>query len=70
MSTQELKPGDRVRVATDTHHPHIRRGDKGTVRSGPNPVASGGQSYVVALDKDPADSIGHVFIAEHLEPDV
>jgi hypothetical protein len=69
MSTHELKHGDRVRVVTDVYAPYIRPGEKGTIRSGPDFVA-GGQSYVVALDRDPASSLGHVFVAKHLEPGV
>ena len=69
MSPRQLKPGDPVRVVTDVFLPFIRPGDKGTVQSGPDFVAGGGRSYVVALNKDPAGSIGHVFLAGHLEPD-
>jgi hypothetical protein len=68
MSTHTFKPGDRVRVVTDVYLPYIRPDDKGTVRSGPDLVAGGAWSYIVALDRDPAAGIGHVFIAEHIEP--
>jgi hypothetical protein len=69
MSMQELKAGDRVRVVTDNLEPHIHRGDKGTVKSGPSFVAGGGRCYTVALDQDPTQT-GVVCTEDEIESDV
>lgn len=66
--TENLKPGDRVRVATNVATSGCQPGDKGTVLTGPI-LHRGEVHYIVAIDKRGADSTSAMLKAEEIEPD-
>jgi hypothetical protein len=68
--SQDLKPGDRVRVTGRSRTKGYRAGDKGTVLEGPADQAGAGEkSYVVAMDRDGPSSTSVVLGADEIEPD-
>jgi hypothetical protein len=68
--SEELMPGDRVRITPRCRRRDYKAGDKGTVLEGPADRAGAGeQSYVVAMDKDGPSSTSVVFGADDIESD-
>jgi hypothetical protein len=65
--TQQLKPGDRVRVRANVQTSKLRPGDKGTVQFGPIQRAHGEPYYLVRLDGNDFNTICSV---DEIEPDV
>jgi hypothetical protein len=66
--SQELKPGDRVRVKAGVQIPKYPAGDKGTVSRGPQTSADGSTYYLLRMDKDdPQEEV--LFKAEEIEID-
>jgi len=67
--SQELKPGDRVRLKTRNCVPVYYPGDKGTVTNGPKcHLGAEAPYYLVTMDKDGGVS-ETVFNAGEIEPD-
>jgi hypothetical protein len=70
MSTHELKPGDRVRVTTQSHVPGCQPGDKGTLLRVLQSSVTGEPIYVVAMDNNNGSGLEFYFLASDIEPDV
>ncbi len=58
-----------MRLTTRDHEPDYFPGDAGTVLSGPHFVPSGGEYFVVVMDKSGPDASGSIFIAAEIEVD-
>jgi hypothetical protein len=67
--SQELKPGDRVRVTNQNQAKGHQLGDRGTVTQGPTTPTNGVPFYRVLMDKD-STSATVVFNADEIEADV
>jgi hypothetical protein len=65
--SQELKPGDHVRVTSQRQVHGYQPGSTGIVRSGPTTDKSGKTYYGVSMDKD-ASNDGTLFLADEIEP--
>ncbi len=65
--SRNLTPGQRVRVTGANAMPSYRRGDTGTVKDGPWPLAAGGHYYVVQMDNDFGGG-PVVFMSDEIEP--
>jgi hypothetical protein len=65
----KLKPGDRVRIATNFPLPGYQPGDKGTVLTGPILRPNGQPYYIVAMDAASRYTPNAILGAEEIEPD-
>jgi hypothetical protein len=70
MGTQELKPGDWVRVSRGSHVPGYLPGERGEVRAGPEVVVGTGQRYYFVTVRRPPGPTTAVFAEHEIEPDV
>jgi hypothetical protein len=68
--SDELKPGQRVRVTPRNRMTGYLPGDKGTVLRVSSAGTTGERSYVVEMDKDDPAHSGVVFTEDEIEPDV
>ena len=67
--SQLPKTGDRIRLTTWDYEPDYRRGERGTVLSGPHLIPSGGHFYVVIMDRDGPTGTGRIINASEIEID-
>jgi hypothetical protein len=68
--SDELKPGQRVRVTVRNRMAGYQPGDKGTVLRSSASDTTGERYYSVAMDKDDPTASGAVFTESEIEPDV
>jgi hypothetical protein len=67
--SEELKPGDRVRLRIRNHPHGYRQGDTGTVLRVATRAVTGEPYYLLAMDGDGPDSTGALVHALDVEPD-
>ncbi len=64
---EKPRPGDRVRLTTSDFEPEYKAGDLGIVESGPYIIPSGGDFYLVRMEKDGPDATPTIIRANELE---
>jgi hypothetical protein len=64
--SNNLKPGERVRVTCSNTLPIYLLGTTGTVKQGPYPAPHGGHYYIVQMDNDTGGGPA-IYMAEELE---
>ena len=68
--SQELKPGDRVRLVTSCHLRGCEVGDKGTVSERLIVAIRGARYYLLTMDKAVQAPMAPIFAEDEIEPDV
>lgn len=63
----KLKPGDKVQLTTRDLEPDYRVGEIGTVESGPHGIPSGGEFYLIRMDRDSPNARAIVFRGNEIE---